>query len=489
MSSGDSSCHSDVPYGTKNQMTPAVHQGKQPESFLKGTVDVSFSIGFSSGSVSWTLVSGAGIYERTTTATATTTSPACATPICSDSCAAHGRCTLPKEGGRSCTCDSGYTNRLTDSRLTCDRTQTVPCKPNGTVPANATVTNPTVEVTFSGTDPSGTWSTPASCVWACNSGYHKNGSSACETNSRMVPCPNAAPANALWQPSTVQQTWNTNSGTWNAAPNCTAFICNVGYTRYAPQTGTTPPPALSYCINSAQARCRQEGTLPANAAFVDAAVTVNYVQSGTQWVWQTPAICAWACKTNFALEAGACLGTKQVPCTQSGAPQNATYVASNVPVNYSGTYPNGTWSTPARCAWTCNAGYTKNAAGTACDDNCRVSPPNCADTQPQDYCEDESTAKHFAPSNGCTAGACQYPAPTLEPCPHGCRDGKCLECEDGPCCDDGKLVPQGQACNDPDEAPLDFACSTTGCDSKVMAKLSVGTCNGGVCQILDIFKA
>ncbi|MDR0966244.1 MAG: lamin tail domain-containing protein [Myxococcales bacterium] len=110
--------------------------------------------------------------------------------------------------------------------------------------------------------------------------------------------------------------------------------------------------------------------------------------------WTTPATCAWACDATYvqqdddcvpapactaATEAadcpnggacveGACLASKQVPCT-SVSFEHATNTTADVTITWTST---GGWTAPAQCAWTCDAGYEKNTAQNAC-----VCTPGC----------------------------------------------------------------------------------------------------------------
>ncbi|MCU0662269.1 MAG: carboxypeptidase-like regulatory domain-containing protein, partial [Myxococcota bacterium] len=332
---------------------------------------------------------------------------------------------MVKDGVKSCACGSGYTNTVVIGWLNCVHTRTTVCTPNNALPANSMeFAAGKVQIVFSGVDPTGTWSTPAKCVWACKSGFHLEGGQ-CVSNVKPFNCaPKPEPGTAWNTVSSYTQTWNGSA--WTPVASTTSY-------------STTP--STTACFYKCAANYHRSGSICESN-------TRTWTCTGT-----TPAYSRWTPPT----------------ITQTWNASKSIYE-------------------PA-CSWSCNTGYTKDAAGTACVDNCTAVPNYCPDKQPQDYCESADKAKHFkAWTSGCAAGVCQYPAPTLESCTHGCRDGKCLECLDGPCCDDGRLVPDGQACNDPDESPLDYSCSTetNTCDSKVRAKIRVGTCNGssGTCQIL-----
>lgn len=64
-----------------------------------------------------------------------------------------------------------------------------------------------------------------------------------------------------------------------------------------------------------------------------------------------------SCNENYHTEDNqTCISnTKQVACTQSWAPINASYTLTNVDINWNGT----SWSPPGNCAWTCNSAWTK----------------------------------------------------------------------------------------------------------------------------------
>jgi hypothetical protein len=53
-------------------------------------------------------------------------------------------------------------------------------------------------------------------------------------------------------------------------------------------------------------------------------VTVTWSNGG----WSSPAACTWSCNSNYHTEDNeTCISnTKQVACTQSGKPENSSYV-------------------------------------------------------------------------------------------------------------------------------------------------------------------
>ena len=84
-------------------------------------------------------------------------------------------------------------------------------------------------------------------------------------------------------------------------------------------------------------------------------VSVNNL---TDVAWRTINLYAqWNCNNGYHDENGACVSsTKTVSCNTGSTPENATPTVVDVEI----TWNNGTWSSPAACAWNCNTGYTQS---------------------------------------------------------------------------------------------------------------------------------
>ncbi|HSA34693.1 MAG TPA: hypothetical protein P5077_13290, partial [bacterium] len=110
------------------------------------------------------------------------------------------------------------------------------------------------------------------------------------------------------------------------------------------------PDAL--CINSKEVPCDTDNGNPENSSDTIANVTITYSTAGG---WTLPADCAWTCDTDFALEDGACINEKQVPCdTDNDNPENSSDTIANVTILYT---TDGGWELPADCAWTCDTDF------------------------------------------------------------------------------------------------------------------------------------
>ncbi len=95
--------------------------------------------------------------------------------------------------------------------------------------------------------------------------------------------------------------------------------------------------------------------------------------AGTQtWNGSARGTCSvTSCNTNFHKEGNACVSnTKQVACTQNGAPINASYIIANVTTTWNGS----SRSLPANCNRQCNTGYQNNHG--QCDEN-NTTPSHC----------------------------------------------------------------------------------------------------------------
>jgi endoglucanase len=106
------------------------------------------------------------------------------------------------------------------------------------------------------------------------------------------------------------------------------------------------------CINRKEVPCAVNAVANATPRIVDVTVTWNGI------AWSAPATCTFTCNSGFVLENGACINSRQVPCTDA-APTNATSIISNVQI----VWIDGAWTVPATCAYTCTPPW----AGTNCD--------------------------------------------------------------------------------------------------------------------------
>gem|GEM_PF-3334311 len=285
-------------------------------------------------------------------------------------------------------CNAGF---HTENQTTCiSDDDTAPC--HDAAPANAASVSANVPIHWNGN----AWSDPADCAWNCNPDFHRV-NDACVSNTDSVPCIDNHPIHSQPVLTNVTVTWNTTTSSWNPTPEC-AWNCDANYhknqtgdacvgdERDVPCIGTIPQHATASnenihqiygdngwepeaeacdwdcvsgfhteddatCIsNTKEVACHNAA--PENATSVNANVTVTWTQANG---WSTPANCAWNCNANFHTENNTtCISDDATAPCRDAAPANATSVNADVPIHW--TEANG-WSTPADCAWNCNSGY------------------------------------------------------------------------------------------------------------------------------------
>lgn len=229
----------------------------------------------------------------------------------------------------------------------CLDSKQVPCDTDNGNPSNSH--DVVVDVTVTYTDAGG-WTDPADCAWACDTNYTlSGGGDACVADTRRADCTNI-PANAHGTGANsdgkLDQTWDGDS--WEPGDDTCTWTCDADH---ALEGGA--------CIDEKQVACDSDNGNPLNSHDVTADVTVTYTDLGG---WSDPADCAWACDTDFALEGGACIDEKLVPCDADNAnPLNSHDVVADVTVAYTTA---GGWTAPADCAWECNDDFAPE--GGAC---------------------------------------------------------------------------------------------------------------------------
>ncbi|MFH1807693.1 MAG: hypothetical protein ABIJ09_03030 [Pseudomonadota bacterium] len=229
-------------------------------------------------------------------------------------------------------CDSGYCEQSGQ----CISSKSVLCDPNNNNPANSTDVAADVTVTC---QPNGFFSAPEPCAWQCDTSYCVDGEQ-CLT-SKSVPCDtnNGNPASSTDVTADVTVTCQPD-GTFDAPQLC-AWTCDTSTCLDGDQ-----------CLASTSVSCDGNNGSPANSTDVAADVTVTCQPDGT---FAAPQLCSWACDTNYCAEGDLCLGSKNVPCDANNAnPVNSTDVTADVTVT---CLPEGTFAAPQLCAWACNATY------------------------------------------------------------------------------------------------------------------------------------
>ncbi len=248
------------------------------------------------------------------------------------------------------TCDSGYAPA--DGQ--CVSGQLVDCK--DVAPDNATSVVVQVAITY---DEATGWSEPADCEWTCDTDFGQVGDACVDTQE--VDCADVAPDNATSVVTTVTITYSSDGG-WTEPEAC-AWSCDADF---AEVDGA--------CLNSQLVACVD--VAPANASSVVVPVEITYTDADG---WTAPAACAWECDLDFALVDGACIDSQVVPCADE-TPANATSVPSTVTITYTTA---GGWTAPEACLWSCNADYFFD--GAACIDTDLVP---CQDVAPANASSD-----------------------------------------------------------------------------------------------------
>ena len=242
-------------------------------------------------------------------------------------------------------CDTGY---HTEDSITClSDSQMVDCD-DISPPLNGHQEEVLVEITWDGSF----WSAPDACDWACDTGHHTEDNATCVSDTQMVDCTDAAPANGTSTVVQVPITWGGSS--WSTPADC-AWSCDTGYHTEDSVT----------CVSDTQmVDCTDAA--PTNGTSTLVQVPITWGGSS----WSTPADCAWSCDTGYHTEDSVtCVSdTQMVDCTDA-APANGTSTVAQVPITWGGS----SWSTPADCAWTCDSGYV-TLDGETCVEECASLP-------------------------------------------------------------------------------------------------------------------
>ncbi|GEM_PF-1174143 len=258
------------------------------------------------------------------------------------------------------TCDTDY---ALEGGL-CINSKEVQCDTDNDNPANSSDTIANVTITYTTV---GGWTAPADCAWTCDTDYTLEGGLC--INSKEVPCDtdNGNPAHSSDTIANVTITYTTAGG-WTLPADC-AWTCD---TDYALEGGA--------CINSKEVQCDTNNANPANSSDTIANVTITYTTADG---WTLPADCAWTCDTDYALDGGLCINSKEVPCdTDNGNPAHSSDTIANVTITYTSA---GGWTAPALCAWTCDTDYALdgglciNSKEVQCDTD-NANPANSTDT-------------------------------------------------------------------------------------------------------------
>ena len=272
--------------------------------------------------------------------------------VCSNvGCSGSSKATDPdvsEEVAAGCPADSELVDDvcLSEQRVSCGAVM---------VPGNAHLVEGEVTITF--TDADG-WTTPADCVWECDTGYGLVDGQCLDTQE--VPCADVeAPANAHQVEGDVTITYTDADG-WTEAADC-AWGCDADFDLLD-----------DACINEQYVACA-DIEAPANAHQVDEDVAITYTDADG---WTEGVDCAWECDADFDLVDDACINEQTVDCEDIEAPSNAHQIDAEVTIAF--TDAEG-WATPADCGWECDADF--DLLDEACISEQTVA---CADINPPD---------------------------------------------------------------------------------------------------------
>ena len=142
-------------------------------------------------------------------------------------------------------------------------------------------------------------------------------------------------------------------------------------------TENVDPIYNQYCVSDYGSHvCTQAwATVQHHFHYVNTNVLLPIEWQGTwnNWYWETADNCDWQCDNTFHLENGDCRSNSQdVYCSDYYTlPANASWDRMGYRT-WAGTWNNGHWNDPQFCTWSCNTGWHKNAAWTACESDCSV---------------------------------------------------------------------------------------------------------------------
>ena len=128
-----------------------------------------------------------------------------------------------------------------------------------------------------------------------------------------------------------------------------------------------------WCIsNDGEKNCKHEwATVTNHFHYINKLVPARWHGQWNDWYWVVSTNCEWDCDYLFHLEDGDCQSnSRNVDCDNYySLPSNATWDRQGYQLwNES----KSEWNDPLYCTWSCDAGWHKNKAWTACETDCSV---------------------------------------------------------------------------------------------------------------------
>ena len=231
---------------------------------------------------------------------------------------------------------------------------------------------------------SATGNTSASCPWSCNTGFQKNSAgTACEaktyscaagqylsgTSCVECPCGYKCPGGTWSYNGGTQGRTQCSGGTYSAKGSASCTGVSTGY--YAAAGACSQTACTNKPTNSAYSGGASSNACPwtCSAGYYGSSANGNtscadcgtgkYCTGGTSRV-SCP---AGTYGSTANLKTSACTDKCAAGTYSTGGQEKCT-LCTNKPANSS--YTSATGNTSSSCPWSCNTGYSKNSAGTAC---------------------------------------------------------------------------------------------------------------------------
>ena len=354
------------------------------------------------------------------------------TPCASDDlyCTGDETCTGGECGSEGNPCETDY---FCDEDIDdCINERQVPCDTDNGNPANSHDIIANVTITYT---TAGGWTSPADCLWTCNTDYAPEGGACINTKEVSCDTDNANPANSSDTLANVTITYTTAGG-WTSPADC-AWECDGGYEQdehgFCNLIGG--PCEDNPCAEEHKHVCADDG---------DGGYTCS-------------------CDPHYSDDGnGACVADTQIVACVNILPANAAWLlideydgSGNLEQTWDGTG----WAPSAdTCPWGCADGFFLNGEATA-----------CVECLTDDHCDDNSV---------CTG------AETCDTGSNTCVDGTPLVCVDDNACTDNSCDPatgcvvenNTDTCDDGSDLTENDTCDEGACNGTLMP----GVCGNAI---------